>query len=53
MKKEGTVEKMITDRIAKLSLERQIRIFSYYPKFGTIANAARIINTQPKRKVIS
>lgn len=46
-------ERIISERVAKLSLERQIRIASYYPKFGTIANAARVINTQPKRKVMS
>ena len=53
MRTGRTVEKIISDRIASLPLERQIRIASYYPKFGTIANAVRVINTQPKRKVIN
>ena len=50
MKKE---RRSIGEIIASLPLERQIRIASYYPKFGTIANAVRVINTQPKRKVIN
>ena len=48
-----TAEKIISDRIASLPLVSQIRIASYYPKFGTIANAARIVDTQPKRKTIN
>ena len=53
MRTERTAERIISERVASLPLERQIRIASYYPKFGTIANAARVINTQPKRNVIS
>lgn len=48
-----TAERIISERIASLPLERQIRIASSYPRFGTIANAARVVDTQPKRKVIN
>ena len=43
----------ISKRVASLPLERQIRIASSYPKFGTVANAVKVVDTQPKRKVIN
>lgn len=51
-KMKRTAERIISERVASLPLERQIRIASSYPKFGTVANAARVVDTQPKRKVL-
>ena len=42
----------ISERIARLPLARQINIARSYPRFGTVANAVRVVDTQPKRKVI-
>ena len=42
----------ISDRVANLPLARQINIARSYPRFGTVANAARIKDTTPKRKVL-
>lgn len=51
--KMRTEAREISERVASLPLERQIRIASSYPRFGTIANAARVVDTQPKRKVLN
>lgn len=40
------------NRVANLPLSRQINIARSYPAFGTVANAARIKDTTPKRKVL-
>ena len=42
----------ISARIASLPLARQINIARSYPRFGTVANAVRVIDTTPKRKVM-
>jgi hypothetical protein len=50
--KMRTEAREISEIVASLPLARQIRIASSYPRFGTIANAARVVDTQPKRKVM-
>lgn len=42
----------ISSRVANLPLARQINIARKYPSFGTVANAVRVIDTTPKRKVL-
>lgn len=42
----------ISARIASLPLARQINIARSYPRFGTVANAVRVVDTTPKRKVM-
>ena len=46
------MRKEISERIASLPLARQINIARKYPRFGTVANAVRVIDTTPKRKVM-
>ena len=41
----------ISARIARLPLARQINIARSYPRFGTVANAVRVIDTTPRRVV--
>ena len=42
----------MSERIARLDLARQLNIARSYPRFGTVANAVRIRDTRPKRKVM-